>query len=99
VCDGDRCGCEACTRAWIDSGLDRLIATTRGTVGRIWAVISDRVGLRAYCSNRLTKLFFVRRSALPACPAVTRNQQWVLPEARSEAGGNPTHKRYTKGAN
>jgi hypothetical protein len=26
--DGDRCGCEACLHAWIDSGLDRLIATT-----------------------------------------------------------------------
>jgi hypothetical protein len=27
VCDGD-CGCEACLRAWIDSGIDELIATT-----------------------------------------------------------------------
>ena len=28
ACDGDRCGCEACTRAWIDSGLDVLIGAT-----------------------------------------------------------------------
>ena len=27
VCDGE-CGCEACTRAWIDAGLDTLIGST-----------------------------------------------------------------------
>jgi hypothetical protein len=34
ACGGDRCGCEACSRAWIDSGLDVLIGTTlRGPTG------------------------------------------------------------------
>ena len=28
ACDGDRCGCPACERAWIDAGMDELIATT-----------------------------------------------------------------------
>jgi len=28
VCDGDRCRCEACARAWIDAGLDALIGPT-----------------------------------------------------------------------
>jgi hypothetical protein len=29
ACDGE-CGCEACVRAWIDSGLDVLIGATWG---------------------------------------------------------------------
>jgi hypothetical protein len=28
ACDGDRCGCQVCERAWIDGGLDEMIGTT-----------------------------------------------------------------------
>jgi hypothetical protein len=30
VCDGAKCQCEACLRAWMDAGLDELIGTKLG---------------------------------------------------------------------
>jgi hypothetical protein len=70
ACDGE-CGCEACMRAWIDSGMDVLIGTTWGSTRSACGVLrhatTERRGImhESRVSNR-----------------VARSYVWLAPRAR-----------------